>query len=334
VTPDLGTTYLGLALRSPVVASPSPMTGDLDTLRRLDAAGVGAVVLPSLFEEQLVHDQLAIDEMLETGAGTSPEAGGYFPELDDYNTGSDRYLRLLESACTALEVPVVASLNAVTAGSWVHYAHLLQNAGASALELNLYYLSADPDRTAADVESAYLDLIALVASAVDIPVAVKLGPYVTALANLAGRIEAAGAGGLVLFNRFYQPDLDLEDLDVRPRMVLSTPDDLRLPLRWIAILRPQLRCSLAATSGVHGPEDVLRVLLAGADVAMMASALLRRGPSHVAEVLTGVERWMADHEYESVEQLKGSVSHAAVADPTAYERSLYLQTILSYTGRS
>jgi len=296
----------------------------------LDDAGVGAVVLPSLFEEQLVHDQLAVDDMLESGAGTSPEASGYFPELDDYNTGSDRYLGLLSRASGSLSVPVIASLNAVSPGSWVHYAHLLQNAGAAALELNLYYLSADPDRTAGEVEATSIELVAEVAGAVDVPVAVKLGPYYTALANFAGRVEGAGAGGLVLFNRFYQPDLDLEELDVRPRLVLSTPDDLRLPLRWTAILRPQLRCSLAATTGVHGHEDVLRVLLAGADVAMMASALLRNGPGHVGTVLADVDRWMAEHDYESVEQLKGSVSHAAVPDPTAYERSLYLKTVLSY----
>ena len=330
---DLTTHYLGLALRSPVVASSSPMTGDLDDLARLDDAGVGAVVLPSLFEEQLVHEAVDLDRMLSTGADASPEASGYFPWLDDYNTGPDRYLTLVERARDRLSVPVVASLNAASLGGWIRHAHLLQAAGADAVELNVYRLAADALVSGTEVDDSYVELVGSVAAALDVPLAVKLGPFFSSLPHLAGRLERAGAKGLVLFNRFYQPDLDLDTLEVRPRLVLSTPDELRLPLRWLAILRPQVDCSLAATTGVHTAEDALKAIAVGADVVMMASALLRHGHERVAEVTAGIERWLADREYVSIAQLRGSAAVDSAIDPSAYERANYLQTITSFSTK-
>ena len=327
---DLTTTYLGLRLRSPIVASASTFTGELDNLVRLEDAGVAAVVLPSLFEEQLVHESLAVDQLLNTGSHGA-EADGYFPALDDYNTGPDQYLNLLERAKQRLRVPVIASLNGVSFGGLIHYARLLQTAGADALELNMYFVAADPDHTSLDVEQQYLDLVAGVRAAIDIPLAVKIGPAFTALAHTARELVGAGADGLVLFNRFYQPDIDLETLEVAPHLVLSTPDELRLPLRWIAILHRRIGASLAATTGVHAAGDVAKVLLAGGDVAMMASALLKYGPEHVAVVEAGLRSWMAAHDYESVEQFRGSLAQRAVPDPEAYERANYMRTILSYT---
>lgn len=330
--PDLRTTYLGLDLVSPVVASSSPVTGDPDRLRRVEAAGAGAVVLPSLFEEQIVHEALEVDRMLSTGAEAFGEAAGYFPELDTYNTGPDRYLTELEAARAALGIPVIASLSATSAGSWVHYAKLLESAGAQALELNVYVVAADPTVTGAEVEDHLVELIADVSGALDVPVAVKLGPYYSSLAHLAGRLVAAGAAGLVLFNRFYGPDLDLDTLEVVPTLALSEPNELRLPLRWIALLAGRVDASLAATTGIHDAAAVAKVLLAGADVAMMASALLHAGPEHVAVVLDGLRAWMAEHEYESVAQLKGSASQQGVPDPGAYERANYLHALTSYSS--
>jgi dihydroorotate dehydrogenase (fumarate) len=332
-TVDLGTTYLGLELRSPVVASSSPLTNDDDQLRRLDDAGVGAVVLPSLFEEQLEHDALAIDAMLETNAGVFAEAETFFPELDDYNTGADRYLTHLETTRALVSVPVLASLNGVSVGGWVRYAHLLEQAGADALELNLYQLAADPAVSGADVEQHAIDLVGTVAEAVSIPVAVKVSPFWSSLANLAARFAEAGARGLVLFNRFYQPDLDLDTLVPVPRLALSTSDELRLPLRWIALLRDQVPLSLGATSGVHTWQDAAKVLLAGADVAMMASALLQHGPGRVAEVLDGLRAWMAERGYSSVRQLVGSASFHTGPDPMAFERANYVSTLASWSSR-
>lgn len=331
--PDLSTTYLGLDLVSPVVASSSPVTGDLDRLRRVEAAGAGAVVLPSLFEEQVVHDALEIDRMLSTGAEATGEAAGYFPELDDYNTGPDRYLGQLAAAREALAIPVIASLNAVSTGGWVRYAKLLESAGASALELNVYAVAADPGLRGVEVEDRLVGLVMDVSLAVDLPVAVKLGPYYSSLPDLAQRLVTAGASGLVLFNRFYGPDLDLETLQVVPTLPLSTPDELRLPLRWVALLHGRVNVSLAATTGIHHAADVAKVLLAGADVAMMASALLLQGPEHVVTVLDGLRQWMAEHEYDSVRQLKGSVSQRGVPDPAAYERANYLHTLTTFSSR-
>ena len=329
---DLSTDYLGLSLRGPIVASSSPLTGNLDDLRRLEDAGAAAVVLPSLFEEQLEAESLAVNRILETGAESQGEAAGYFPELEDYDLGSDSYLDLLQRAKASLGIPVIASLNGTSTGGWVRHAKDLEAAGADALELNLYLVAADPILDAAAIEAREHTLVSAVRDAVRLPLAVKISPFFTALAHTARELVAGGADGLVLFNRFYQPDLDLESLAVTPRLVLSSRDELRLPLRWIAILHGRVRASLAATTGVHEAEDVLKVLLAGANVAMMASALLQQGPHHLAHVLRGVAAWMEEREYASVRQLCGSASQGSVEDPDAFERANYLQTLHSWAS--
>lgn len=329
---DLTTTYLGLHLRSPVVASSSPVTGDPDLLRRLDDAGVGAVVLPSLFEEQIEHEAMEVDRMLATGAEATGEAAGYFPDLDSYNTGPDRYLAQVAEAKAILSVPVIASLNATTSGGWVRYGRLLAEAGADAVELNANLVATDPALSGAEVEAALVTMVTDVLDAVEVPVAVKLGPYWSSLSQLASRLSEAGVAGLVLFNRPFAPDLDLDALEVVPHLTLSEPDDLFLTLRWIGLLEGRVTADLAATSGVHDAAGVAKALLAGADVAMMASALLRHGPSHVAAVLADLRAWMVEREYASVDQLRGSVSARGVADPAAYVRANYLQALTSYSS--
>jgi dihydroorotate dehydrogenase (fumarate) len=330
--PDLRSDYLGIELASPLVASSSPLTRDLDGQRALEDAGAAALVLPSLFEEQLAFEAGEVDRMLETGAEMFGEALSFFPDLEDYNTGPDGYLETIRRAKQALAIPVIASLNGHTPGGWLEHAGALEQAGADALELNLYRIAADPEVTAVQIEQTYRELVGAVRAAVRIPVAVKLGPFFTSLAHTARGLVAAGADGLVLFNRFYQPDLDLESLDVLPRLQLSTSEELRLPLRWIALLHGRVDASLAATTGVHTSEDVLKVLLAGADVAMLASALLENGPAHLKTLRRGVETWMDEREYASVRQLRGSVSQRSAADPTAYERANYMQTLQSYSS--
>jgi dihydroorotate dehydrogenase (fumarate) len=332
MSPDLTTEYLGLSLGGPIVASSSPLTGNLDDLRRLEDAGAAAVVLPSLFEEQLEAESLAVHHLLETGAESHGEATDYFPELEDYDLGPDSYLDLVRRAKEALAIPVIASLNGTSTGGWVRYARQLEDAGADALELNLYLVAADPALDGAAIEARERTLVAAVREAVRLPLAVKLSPFFTALAHSTRELAAAGADGLVLFNRFYQPDLDLDSLSVTPRLVLSSRDELRLPLRWIAILRGRVRASLAATTGIHEAEDVLKVLLAGADVAMMASALLHHGPDHLARVKRGVSEWMEEREYASVRQLCGSASQGHVDDPDAFERANYMQTLHSWAS--
>jgi dihydroorotate dehydrogenase (fumarate) len=334
VTVDLRSSYLGLELGSPLVASPSPLTGELEGLVRLEGAGIGAVVLPSLFEEQLTHDQLELDRLLETTSEHTGEALSYFPELEDYNTGPWSYLDLISQAKRALSVPVIASLNGITPGGWVGHAKRMRDAGADAIELNLYSVASDPRVGAAELEGRYLDLVADVRAAVTIPLAVKLSPFFTALANFAVRLDGAGVDGLVLFNRFYQPDLDLDSRDVIPRLVLSTSEELRLPLRWIAILFGRVGVSLAATTGVHTGLDAAKVLLAGANVAMMTSALLRHGPEHVAVVERELRAVMVEHEYDSVAQLRGSMSHDAMADPAGFERANYVRTLMSWSSQA
>ena len=329
---DLRTRYLGLDLRSPIVASASPLTGDPATARLLEDAGAAAIVLPSLFEEEILHEEVLLNRALEAGSEQQAEAVAYFPGVDGFSHAGDRYLATLEQIKSRSSVPVIASLNATTPGGWTRYAELVEGAGADAVELNLYDVAADPRRDAATVEGIHAALVASVRDSLDIPLAVKLSPFYSAMANFAGRAVAAGADGLVLFNRFYQPDLDLDALDVIPRVDLSRPADLRLPLRWIAILRPQLgpSVSLAATSGIHAGTDAVKALMVGADVVMMTSALLRHGPAHVREVETELLGWMADHGYESVGQLRGSACQTAVDDPSAFERSNYMETLHSW----
>ena len=329
---ELRTSYLGLELRSPIVASASPLTGDPDTARLLDEAGVGAIVLPSLFEEEIVAEEIGLNSSLEAGAGQFAEALDYFPTVDAIPNVGERYLARLAEIKAQAKVPVIASLNASTSGGWVRYARLMQDAGADALELNLYRVAADPGKSAAEMDAVDLDLIAAVRAAITIPLAVKLSPYYSAFANFAHAAVERGADGLVLFNRFYQPDLDLETLEVVSRVELSQSADLRLPLRWIAILRPQLgpKVSLAASSGIHTGADVAKELLVGADVAMMTSALLRHGPEHVQTVETELRSWMTECEYESVAQLRGSASQATASDPSAFERANYVKTLRSW----
>jgi dihydroorotate dehydrogenase (fumarate) len=330
VTPRLESKYLGMRLRNPVVVSASPLGRDVDRLLRLEEVGAAAVVLPSLFEEQIEHDSFQVHAALEHGTESFPEALSYLPEVTSYNTGPERYLDLVRRARRELTVPVIASLNGTSAGGWTGYARLLEEAGAHALELNVYIVAADINESSEAVENRYLDTVAAVREAIDIPLAVKVGPYFSAMAHMARRLVDAGADGLVLFNRFYQPDIDLEQLEVIPDLRLSTSVELRLPLRWIAILRGRVHASLAATTGIHDHFDVVKMLLAGADATMMASALLRHGPARLGEVVEGLAEWLTEHEYESVEQMQGSMSQESVPDPSAFERANYLETLASY----
>lgn len=330
---DLTTSYLGLTLRSPLVASCSPLTGEIESLRRMEEAGIGAVVLPSLYEEEIVAAELEIDRVLDTGAESYPEALNYFPDLQDYDVGPEGHLRLVEDAKAKLSVPVIASVNATSPGGWTGYARQLEDAGADAIELNVYRVAADPQRSGAEVEQDYIDIVTEVRASLRVPLAVKIGPFFSSMAHMAYRVVAAGADGLVLFNRFYQPDLNLETLMVEPRVELSDSRDLRLPLRWIAILHGQLRASLAATSGVHTSADVAKVLLVGADVAMMTAALLRNGPGHVAVLERELLAWMTEREYDSVAQLRGSASQRGAENPSAFERSQYIKALTTYAAR-
>jgi dihydroorotate dehydrogenase (fumarate) len=330
---DLRTRYLGLELRSPLVASSSPLTGTLDGLLRLEAAGAGAVVLPSLFEEDLAEETRQVDALLAAGASGAEARAGH-PDQAGYGAGPAAYLSLVSQAKASLSIPVVASLNGVSRGGWVRYASRLEQAGADALELNIYYVSSRPGQSASEVEWRYLDVVRAVRRAIGIPLAVKLSPYFSSLANLAGQLAEAGANGLVLFNRFYQPDLDVETLEVAPRLELSSSTELRLPLRWIAILHRRLGAiSLAASTGVHTATDVVKVLLAGADVAMTTSALLRNGPDHLRLLEVQVRDWMDRHRYETVDQFRGRASQRSIPDPAAFERANYIKTLASHPVR-
>ncbi len=334
MTVDITTRYLGLELTNPLVASASPLTGKLDTLIQIEEAGAAAVVLPSLFEEQIEHDSWAVHDLYEFGSAISPEAfGGYIPEMEGYNTGPDRYLELLEQAKDNLTIPVIGSLNGMSPGGWTKYAKFMEEAGADALELNVYRVAADIDMRGSEIEQSYVDLVSDVKESIRIPLAVKISPYFSSLASFTRRLAEAGADGLVLFNRFYQPDIDLDELKVKPDVVLSSPVNLRLPLRWTAILHGRIDASIAASSGVHTGEDVVKLILAGADVTMMTSALLKYGPSHLATVLFEMESWFAEHDYTSIEQGKGSLSQQHSSDPEAFERTNYMRSLVSYSSR-
>ena len=331
MTVDLSTRYLGLELTNPVVASSSPLTGSVETLLQLENAGVGAVVLPSLFEEQIEHEAMAVHHGIEAGAEHHAEAaGGYFPELDTYNTGAGGYLDLLTAAKRELSIPVIASLNGDSFGGWTLYARILEDRGADALELNIYHIAADADTSGSAVEAMYLKLVESVRDAVDIPFAVKVGPYFSSLGSFAHKLSAAGADGLVLFNRFYQPDLDLDTLQVKRDLDLSRPSDSRLALRWIGMLAGRVDCQLAATTGIHTGADVVKMLLVGADVTMMAAALLLNGPAHLRTVIDDAATWFSEREYASVSQARGSMSHEHVADPSGFERANYMKALTNY----
>jgi len=327
---DLSTSYLGLKLKNPIVPSASPLSHSLDSMRRLEDAGASAIVMYSLFEEQIAHETAELNHYLSYGTESFAEALTYFPESEDYNLGPEEYVDLLHKAKQSLGIPVIGSLNGVSTGGWIKYAKKIEEAGADALELNVYYIPTDPKLTGEDVENRYFEVLNAVKSTIRIPVAMKLNPFFSSLANIAHRLDAAGADGLVLFNRFYQPDIDLESLEVKPNVILSTPQALRLPLRWIAILHGRVKASLAATSGIHTAQDVLKMLMAGADITMMASALLKQGPQQIKTVLADMDQWMLEHEYHSVRQMKGSMSQKSIADPAAFERANYMKALQSY----
>lgn len=329
---DLRTPYLGLELRNPLVAAASPANRRLEFVQQLEQAGIAAVVLPSLFEEQIEHDEWQFSTVPEYGAESFAEAANYFPALDDYNTGPEDYLEALRRIVDAVSIPVIGSLNGVTRGGWTSYARRIEQAGAAALELNMYNLPTDPAVTAAQIEQNYLDLVSEVKSQLSIPLAVKIGPYFSAPANFARRLFEAGADGLVLFNRFMQPDIDLDRMQIDPQLELSHAWELRVPLRWIAILRGQTAGSLAATSGVHDCRDVVKLLLAGADVTMLASALLKRGPTLAATILHELTEWLREHGYRSVAQLRGSMSYGNCPNPGALERANYMRALTNYVG--
>jgi dihydroorotate dehydrogenase (fumarate) len=331
VSVDLSTKYLGLELKNPLAASASPLTGDLDSLRRLQDAGASAAVWPSLFEEQIEHEQMELDRLYTQRVDTYAESLTYFPEPEDYHTAPEDYLKGMSEAKKALAIPLIGSLNGSSRGGWVRYAKLIEEAGADALELNIYFVATDVAMSSADVEQRYVDLVADVKQSLTIPLAIKIGPYFSGLPHFAAQLVEAGADGLVLFNRFLEPDLDLENLQFRPSLLLSNRSELRLPLRWIAILRDQLSISLAATSGVHHTEDVVKALLVGADATMMASVLLQRGAGYLAQMLQELENWLEENEYTSVEQLKGSMSRIHCADPSQLERANYMKALVSYT---
>ncbi|HVO27129.1 MAG TPA: dihydroorotate dehydrogenase-like protein [Candidatus Margulisiibacteriota bacterium] len=327
---DLTTTYLGLTLRSPLVPSASPLSEEIDTIRRMEDAGAAAVVLYSLFEEQLVLDRFELHHHLTEGTESFAEALTYFPEPPEFHLGPEEYLNHIRKAKAAVDIPIVASLNGNSLGGWTNYAKQMQEAGADALELNIYYIATDLQRTAEQVEQTYIDILQAVKSVVTIPVALKLGPFFSNMARMAKRLDDAGTNALVLFNRFYQPDIDLEALEVRPRVLLSTPQAMRLPLTWIGILYGRIRADMAATSGVHEAEDVIKLLMVGANVTMLCSVLLQRGVDHIRTVENGIREWMEAHEYDSVHQMRGSMSQQNVADASAFERAHYISTLHSY----
>ena len=327
---NLKTNYLGMELESPLVASAGPLTQDVGHMLAMEDAGAAAVVMPSLFEEQIELESETLHYHLSEPAESFPEALDYLPEYMDYNATPDHYLEIIHAAKQSLQIPVIASLNAYSAGGWSRYARKIEQAGADALELNIYFLAADLDEAGGAIEDRYVEIVREVRRAVRIPLAVKIGPFFSSVANMAKRLDEAGADGLVLFNRFYQPDIDLDELDVKPNLRLSTSFTSRLAMRWIAILHGRVEASLAATGGVHSYEDVLKLLMVGADVTMMTSALLLKGIEHVRQVRADLVGWMEEKGYESVVQMQGSMSHRSTGDPVAFERANYIKVLESY----
>lgn len=331
---DLSTKYLGLNLKSPLVASASPLCESVDNIKRLEDQNLAAVVLPSLFEEQLELESMAVDSDLARGAESFPESANFFPDLQTYNLGPDGYLELIRHAKESVRIPVIASLNGSSSGGWLQYARLMEEAGADAIELNIYSIITDPAISSGEIEQGYIDLVRHLKHSIRIPLAVKLSHFFSAPANMAVRLDEARADGIVLFNRFYQPDFDIDQLEITPSLTLSRPEELLLRLHWIAILFGHVRADLGITGGVHGARDVIKCILAGAKVAFMTSALLRNGVQHAAHVLSEVNRWLDEHEYSSVQQMCGSMSHGSVPDPSAFERGNYMKVLSSYTLRA
>jgi len=327
---DLTTNYLGMKLRSPLVVSASPLSEDVDNIKRMEDAGAAAVVLYSLFEEQLRQDRLELNRNLENGTNSFAEALSYFPEPHEFCLGPEQYLQHIVAAKKTTEIPIIASLNGSSVGGWTSYAKQIQQAGADALELNIYSIPTDMDMAGEVIEDGYINILRAVKSEVTIPVAVKLSPFFSNFANMARRFDQAGANGLVLFNRFYQPDIELESLEVKPNILLSTPMAMRLPLRWIALLHGKLKASLAATSGIHRASDVLKMLMVGADVTMLCSAIIRHGIPQIAMIQSELVEWLEEHEYESISQLKGSLSQKNCPEPAAFERAQYMKALTTF----
>ncbi|MCX6620477.1 MAG: dihydroorotate dehydrogenase-like protein [Acidobacteria bacterium] len=332
--PNLSTTYLGLKLKNPLVASSGPFCKDVGSILRMEDAGVSAVVLHSLFEEQINLESNELDRYLSNSTESFAESLTYFPDMGGYNIGPAGYLEHIRKAKQAVDLPIIGSLNGVSTGGWIRYAKEIEEAGADALELNIYYLATDPAMTSQKIDQMYIDLVSHVRSSIRIPVAVKLGPYFTAIPNIARRLDEAGANALVLFNRFYQPDFDLEALEVTPNLVLSNSVELLTRIHWAAILYGKIKADLAITGGVHTPEDIVKSMMAGAKVAMTTSALLRHGIEYAGVLLSGLDEWLTDHEYESIAQMQGSMSANRVAEPAAFERANYMKVLSSYAMKT
>jgi dihydroorotate dehydrogenase (fumarate) len=324
---DLSVSYLGLSLSNPFMPGASPLVDNLDTVKRLEDAGAAAIVMHSLFEEQVLQEQLATIHHMEVHAESFAEATSYFPRLSEFALGPDQYLTHIERIKKTVRIPVIASLNGITSGGWVDYARRMQEAGADALELNVYYLATDATEPGSAVERRTLDILRAVKQTVTVPVAVKLSPYISSMAHFAAELDRAGADGLVLFNRFYQPEIDIEQLEVIPRLELSTSSELLLRLRWLAVLRDRVSASLAVSGGVHTATDAIKAIMAGADAVQMVSALLRHGPDHLRTVRRDLETWMEAHEYTSLAQMRGCMSHARSPDPAAFERANYIRVL-------
>ncbi len=327
---DLSTKYMGLKLKNPIVPSASPLSKTVDMVKRVEDAGASAIVVYSLFEEQIVHEAGELDHYMSYGTESFAEALNYFPNASEFNFGPEEYLRHINNLKAAVNIPVIGSLNGVSAGGWLKYAKQIEEAGADALELNVYYIPTNIEKDGAVIEEIYLRDLNKIKKNLNIPVAMKLSPYFSSMSNMAKKLDDAGADGLVLFNRFYQPDLDLVDLEVVPNLELSNGFEMRLPLRWIAILYGRIKASLAATTGIHTHEDVIKMLMAGADITCLCSEILANGVERITEILRDLEKWMEEREYESVEQMKGSMSQKSVADPAAFERANYMKALNNY----
>lgn len=328
---DLTTTYLGLKLKNPLVASAAqPLSTKVETIKKMEDAGIAAVVMYSLFEEQIIHESLELDHYLSYGSESSAEVNAYYPQTGNFTLAPDAYVDTIAKVKKAVQIPVIGSINGVSTGGWIKYARKIEDAGADALELNLYYLPTDPIITASELEDNYVTLVHDVCKSIKIPVAVKISPFFTAIPNVAKRLADAGAKGIVLFNRFFQPDFNLDELEVVPNLVLSSSHDLRLPLRWTAILYGRIQADLGLTSGIHTTEDVLKATMAGASVSMVTSVLLKKGMGWISSTLGELEQWMTEHEYESIHQMKGSLSQKSVKEPAAFERANYMKALTSF----